>query len=867
MWEQSGTIRPKGHNMDISPESAVGQAQRDDPFLHASYDRMIAYKYAHGGQGRRSNTVVMIDLDKIRQTTPHGTILDIHSSGGRSQHGISEDDMAAFYARKDAEILIKIRELTQKAGHIILTLDTSQLRYPNRMISDNEAMLLADPAALDYHNIQVQKAFEKTATFTKAQLQCDTIPRDCLIASVDGSRMEGMPLAIAQDLAPQQTFKIATEATMREQHRTARQSLIHLLTGNNGRGGLVWLYWPQDDASWTGTWVLSHACLQRPNSNTRWACVHRRQESDSPAPPGPWTKHVSDLDTETHQEHINSDSLPQSPTAKPTDTYQASQTPVNKEPLFWHHFISCNGRIYKPVMTGRELQNVTCTFFTFPQPGTDIGWGLNLDAVSIANIQEIHDTQTLVSSTAITLTGRQLGTWDFTSTITEPACGLQTATWELSIPEDDPSPTRRINMLPPEMHDIKTFLFNQLGKRTKEMDNLPLRMRRDIEAHLTNIDLQANLLDKMSKTMDTCIVGQQTGAWTGHTVQKWHANLHRHVPGKLLSFSETTTDPPGGSYTIQCSGITVTKGTQDDNRQARTIGRSLSPDIIPASEIAAMIWAMQPFHILKSVLTSNGWQMAKFLKQVTDTPQEALLGTDCKHAPTTCTCFLTQNAHNCTITRATCTLGNLEYQTRLQQQATNTPSPASEQDCPETPFLCISGETFPTAFALNLHIAGAPPGRGHDWTPESRPRLGFNIIIFDPNHPNPFKGMVMALSERATSHDICHEHSTSIEEQAVAAALNTLNRIGSYNAEYIISSDSLACLMAIKNICLSRGQTARRLVRTKEARILIPCQRIIDQLNLRMCDVTLPRTIIPPAGKSKNKRHSNGSPCPPKTRK
>ena len=81
----------------------------------------------------------------------------------------------------------------------------------------------------------------------------------------------------------------------------------------------------------------------------------------------------------------------------------------------------------------------------------------------------------------------------------------------------------------------------------------------------------------------------------------------------------------------------------------------------------------------------------------------------------------------------------------------------------------------------------------------------------------------MALSERAPSHNIHHEHSTSIEEQAVAAALNTLNRIGSHNAEYIISSDSLACLMAIKNICLSRGQTARRLVRTKEARILIPC--------------------------------------------
>ena len=82
-------------------------------------------------------------------------------------------------------------------------------------------------------------------------------------------------------------------------------------------------------------------------------------------------------------------------------------------------------------------------------------------------------------------------------------------------PVDDPSPTRVVNMLPPEMHDIKSFIFNQLGKRAKEMDNLPLRMRRDIDTFLTNIDLQANLLDKMSKTMDTCIVGQQTGSWIG----------------------------------------------------------------------------------------------------------------------------------------------------------------------------------------------------------------------------------------------------------------------------------------------------------------------------------------------------------------
>jgi hypothetical protein len=179
---------------------------------------------------------------------------------------------------------------------------------------------------------------------------------------------------------------------------------------------------------------LSHACLQRPNSNTRWARVHHIQESDSPAPPGPWSKLVFDLDTESQQDHIDIDPSSQSTSEKQANTYLVSQSNTIKEPLSWHHFISCHGRIYKPIMTGRELQNVTCTFFTFPQPGTDIGWGLNMDTVSIANIQAIHDTQTLVSSTAIILTGRQLGTWDFTSTITEPACGHQTSTYELSIP-------------------------------------------------------------------------------------------------------------------------------------------------------------------------------------------------------------------------------------------------------------------------------------------------------------------------------------------------------------------------------------------------------------------------------------------------
>jgi hypothetical protein len=205
-------------------------------------------------------------------------------------------------------------------------------------------------------------------------------------------------------------------------------------------------------------------------------------------------------------------------------------------------------------------------------------------------------------------------------------------------------------------------------------------MRRDIESHLTNMGLEADLLIKMSKTMHTCIIGQQTGTWIGRIIHRWHANLQQHVPGKLTSFSETTTDPPGGSYTLQYSGILVPTDIPYDNRQARTLGRSLEPDIIPASETAALIWATQPFDILKSVLTNIGWQLAKFFQKVSDTPQEILLGTDCKHAPTTCQCFLTKNPLTCSITRATCTIGHQEYQKRLQQQATKTPPATGEQD-------------------------------------------------------------------------------------------------------------------------------------------------------------------------------------------
>jgi hypothetical protein len=78
------------------------------------------------------------------------------------------------------------------------------------------------------------------------------------------------------------------------------------------------------------------------------------------APPGPWNKRVHELDIEAHKDTLDRQPLTQETSLQHPDTKTAARRHDDKEQLEWHHFISCNGRLYKPSMTGRELQNVTC---------------------------------------------------------------------------------------------------------------------------------------------------------------------------------------------------------------------------------------------------------------------------------------------------------------------------------------------------------------------------------------------------------------------------------------------------------------------------------------------------------------------------
>ena len=66
-----------------------------------------------------------------------------------------------------------------------------------------------------------------------------------------------------------------------------------------------------------------------------------------------------------------------------------------------------------------------------------------------------------------------------------------------------------------------------------------------------------------------------------------------------------------------------------------------------------------------------------------------------------------------------------------------------------------------------------------------------------------------------------------------------MKSIARKRSECIVSSDSLATLMVLKNMCLHTDQTARCLARTKENRVILRCQHTRAALGHMECDVTL----------------------------
>ena len=160
-------------------------------------------------------------------------------------------------------------------------------------------------------------------------------------------------------------------------------------------------------------------------------------------------------------------------------------------------------------------------------------------------------------------------------------------------------------------------------------------------------------------------------------------------------------------------------------------GRSLLATTIPAVEAAALIWGSQAPKTLTPLLNGTTWWLATVMGSKHAIAIQQLLGTQDGAGKTVCACFWTRDAKKCCLGQPP-----LYVQGSAASQTGGNSEPQGV-DSNEGHPRCTCGKTFPSAMALDLHIAGAPYGSQHDWEAASRPALGFNILGFDPNHPNP----------------------------------------------------------------------------------------------------------------------------------
>ena len=668
-WLETGCVHPKGQNAARTPVESVGLNPDDDPFFHATYDRMVAYRYAHGRPPNGGGIVLMLDLEAIKDSVGTDNVLDLSTSGGRAASGFKENHRAALFARKDLEVLIRAGSLSKHAGHILTALDIAILKFPSVPISINEGMLLPNIQGLRLHNAAIALAFESTKTY-KDKLQRPLLcPRECMILSIDGSRQSGTTSPEQLDtpktsMQPAQTLTDrspplaimppASPETIDDHFRRLAVGLV----GERGSGNLFWLFWPREEANefdddvpdpWTGNWVLMHGTLPKPSTSCNWVEATSVSPTDALAPAGLWIQVVENM----HRRLPLDDQ--EAAWGEPPGLTTAAPVPPEHEQgsLEWHHYVRCETRIYKPAMTGKELCNVTCRLVVFESLGTNIGWGQDLDAVTLENIKTLHNDKTdvHVQSHAIQLSQRMTGAWDLTKHIVVPATDTSTECYILQTSNTEGQQTLTVNAPPVDMHDATAYLFRNLAYAAHSLQKLPLRRQKEVRQALRNRGITQEILPEVAASLRDSLQGQQAGSWLHETVLQWHPDLRRYVHGRLSQFTEETVHSTGGQYTLQYSGQTLQRHSGTSGRKRRSTGRSLLATTIPAVEAAALIWGSQAPKTLTPLLNGTTWWLATVMGSKHASAIQQLLGTQDGAGKTVCACFWTRDAKKCCLSQ------------------------------------------------------------------------------------------------------------------------------------------------------------------------------------------------------------------------
>jgi len=85
-------------------------------------------RYAYGGHGNKSESVLQICLSAVVVSYGAKSVRPVNRKNERADLNIAEDSRAVFYARKDFETLLLVPNLSTVHGHILAHLDIADLK-------------------------------------------------------------------------------------------------------------------------------------------------------------------------------------------------------------------------------------------------------------------------------------------------------------------------------------------------------------------------------------------------------------------------------------------------------------------------------------------------------------------------------------------------------------------------------------------------------------------------------------------------------------------------------------------------------------------------------------------------------------------
>ena len=235
----------------------------------------------------------MLDGRRITQSFPD-KIFDVSTVRGRQNIGLAESDIAAYWARRDFEILLKVPSLEQNQGHILGFWNVGNLGLPTgRKVSADEVFRLASQAALVSLFDNVAQAYD--SRLAPAPRQKETRRR--IILSTDGSRTEGHFIAPPNPIPTLDPILTFERSCCSDTAKTA-QTLLDRLHSNKDDARLFWVYWRacarglrQDHdvgttEVWRGDWCLM---LVQPRANQRTRTLRSVDMFEVHIKPKPYT--------------------------------------------------------------------------------------------------------------------------------------------------------------------------------------------------------------------------------------------------------------------------------------------------------------------------------------------------------------------------------------------------------------------------------------------------------------------------------------------------------------------------------------------------------------------------------------------------